>query len=85
MSWGARFMGDALIALPAALACAGSAGAGCAMAAAAAAAGLDAWQNLTPGSADELIKAWVFGICGGVSAVWEILINMTPQFGGCKL
>src|SRR5262249_53172849 len=88
-NWGLRLSGDMLIGLPAALACASSAGAGCCLAGLAAIAGVDFWQMLNPGvvnpdgstTADALIRAWVLGICGGISDLWELATGIRPQIG----
>jgi hypothetical protein len=88
INWG-RYFGDAVIALAAFGACVGSGAIGCALARATAAAGADFWTNTVPAVTgpdgnsltDEFLKAWLIGLCGGVSATFDVVTGQTPQIG----
>ena len=86
--WPDRLAGDYVIMLAAGAACIETGGLGCVLAGATATAGLDYWQNLDPSvpmgistGLSEAAKVLFFGLCAGVSDMWELLTGIRPQIG----
>jgi YD repeat-containing protein len=91
VNWGTgRYFGDGVIALATLGSCALSGGAGCALSGITSAVAADFWTSNVPASngdpnhpLDDLVAAWIHGLCGGWDDLWAGLVGNAGAPIGC--